>query len=124
MSKRLKQAYFDVVSVLRKHYIEVRDAEVDDVDAIFLNRNVQFVIVIGKVGSLRRKFFVLCHEVGHVMYLGKDGLTMRKRVTRDESAANRIACKLIGFLDKKLVKVYEKYYNDLNKNSCRARFKA
>lgn len=124
MSKRLRKAYDDTVTVLRKHGVEVRDAAVDDVETILFNRDTRYVIVIGDVKSLRRRFFVLCHELGHVMYLGKGGLTLRRAVPASERSANKVACKLIGFLDKRLVKRFENYYNDLNRNSCRARFKA
>lgn len=124
MPTRLSRAVNELVSILGENSVKVLDAEYNDVKTITLSKGTRYVLVIGKVKSLRRKFFVLCHEVGHFMYLSKKGLRFRKYPTSSEESANRVACKMISMLDKKLVKKFEIYYNQLNKNSCRVRFKA
>lgn len=87
------------------------------------NNEKRFVIVVGHYKSLKKRLFVLAHELGHCTMFkrnknGEGYLKLRKNPC-GELEANKTAVRILNELDPRYPKQFADFYNHANRESSR-----
>lgn len=73
------------------------------------------IIYVDDKLPIKKRLFVLCHEIGHGFYLDKNMSLIARHEPAGEEAANRTAIKLLRMADPALLSEFATFYNRLHK---------
>jgi Zn-dependent peptidase ImmA (M78 family) len=74
------------------------------------------IIYVDDKLPIKKRLFVLCHEIGHGFFLDKNMTLTARQEPAGEDAANKTAIKLLRMADPALLPEFAKFYNRVNKD--------